>query len=240
MDKCNVTPKIVVTLSAANNEWDETIQCLTDNLQSIDIIEYRADLCGELTPEDYISQLKMLKEQFTLPLIFTYRSKGQGGNGDKEPNAYFELVNEVLSADVIDIIDIELLLYEDLMDELINEARNHDVEVLISHHEFEHTPDIKELKANYARMQKLGADYSKLAVMPEDGRDVLKLLLAVYETKQDCDNHIVGIAMGEQGKLSRLAGGVFGSSLTYGHIGKEAAPGQLHVKQLKSLMEIYQ
>ncbi|KAA1042508.1 type I 3-dehydroquinate dehydratase [Macrococcus equipercicus] len=239
MDKCSVTPKIVVTLSSTNNDWKETIERLSENMSYIDMMEYRADLCGELAVEDYIADLKMLKEQFTLPLIFTYRSKGQGGKGEKEPHAYYELVKEIVAANIIDIIDIELLLYEDLMDELIEAARMHHVQVLISHHEFDHTPSSKDLIALYNRMQGLGADFSKVAVMPADVRDVLKLLLAVYETKQNCDNHIVGIAMGEQGKLSRIAGGSFGSSLTYGHIGEEAAPGQLHVKQLKSLLEIY-
>ncbi|TDM12572.1 type I 3-dehydroquinate dehydratase [Macrococcus lamae] len=241
MDKCNVFPKIVVTLSTNNSEWESTVNRLLENISYIDMIEYRADLCAELTADEYIKDLKMLKEKFDdLPLIFTYRTEGQGGKGGKEPHAYYELIKEILAAGVIDIIDIELLLYEDLMDKLIKDARAHDTQVLISHHEFEHTPSSKELIALYNRMQGLGADYSKLAVMPEDGRDVLKLLSAVYETKQECENHIVGIAMGEQGKLSRIAGGAFGSSLTYGHIGEEAAPGQLHVKQLKSLLEIYQ
>ncbi|WP_165980608.1 type I 3-dehydroquinate dehydratase [Macrococcus carouselicus] len=241
MENVNVKPKIVVTLSAAKNQWDDLYKKIEDNELYIDIIEYRADLCDSQEVPDYVEDIKALKEKFNrLPLIFTYRTRGEGGQGSKEPNDYYELNKAIIEEECIDIIDIEMLLYEDLRDELIQLARAKGIQVLVSHHEMEHTPSLKELKALYQHMQQLNVDYSKLAVMPEDGRDVLKLLTAVYETKQDSHHHIVGIAMGEQGKLSRLAGGAFGSDLTYGHIGQEAAPGQLHVQQLKSLMEIYQ
>ncbi|GGA99503.1 3-dehydroquinate dehydratase [Macrococcus hajekii] len=241
MDKVNVKPKIVVTLSADQDQWESLYEKISDNELYIDIIEYRADLCGGEKAADYIEDIKALKEKFSdLPIIFTYRTHGQGGKGMKEPNEYYKLNKEIISEQCTDIIDIELLLYEDLRNELIQLAKEKGIQVLVSHHEMEHTPSLKELKALYQHMQQLDIDYSKVAVMPEEGRDVLKLLTAVYETKQDSHHHIVGIAMGEQGKLSRIAGGAFGSALTYGHIGEEATPGQLHVQQLKSLMEIYQ
>ncbi|ULG74823.1 type I 3-dehydroquinate dehydratase [Macrococcus brunensis] len=241
MDKVNVKSKIVVTLSADKNQWEDLYKKVEDNELFIDIIEYRADLCGGEETSDYLEDLQTLKEKFSnLPIIFTYRTHGQGGKGELEPNEYYALNRSIIEAGGIDIIDIELFLYEDLRNELIELAHDKGIQVLVSHHEMDHTPSLKEMKALYQHMQQLNVDYSKLAVMPEDGRDVLKLLTAVYETKQDSDHHIVGIAMGEQGKLSRLAGGAFGSALTYGHIGQEAAPGQLHVQQLKALMEIYQ
>lgn len=240
-DKMNVKPKIVVTLSAFHHEWESTFDLVDENLSCIDMIEYRADLCGELSVDEYLLDLNRLKEKYNdIPLIFTYRTKGQGGNGELLPNDYFELCKAVIEAEAVDIIDIELLLYEDLMEKLLQVANHHHVEVLVSHHDFEHTPSSKDLKAIFKRMKDLGAEYCKVAVMPEDGKDVLKLMLTVYETKRDCDKKVVGIAMGEQGKLSRLAAGSFGSDLTYGHIGQEAAPGQLHVQQLKALMDIYQ
>lgn len=240
-EQMNVKPKVVVTLSAVQHEWEKTFELVEQNLPFIDMIEYRADLCGEMSVDDYLNDVKQLKAQYAdKPLIFTYRTQGQGGQGELLPHDYFELSKAVIEAEMIDIIDIELLLYEDLMEELLQAARHHHIQVLISHHDFEHTPSSKDLKAIYQRMKDLGADYCKVAVMPADGKDVLKLMMIVYETKRDCDKKVVGIAMGEQGKLSRLAAGTFGSDLTYGHIGKEAAPGQLHVQQLKTLMDIYQ
>lgn len=86
--------------------------------------------------------------------------------------------------------------------------------------------------AMYKKMITLDADYCKLAVMPHDGKDVLNLMDAVYETKQAYDTNVIGIAMGDIGKITRLACGVFGSSMTFGYVGEPVAPGQIHVRDL--------
>lgn len=232
--------QVVVTFNPIASSFDDTINKIEENLKYINIIEYRADLAKEKNREDYCKDIELLKEKFPdLPVMFTYRTTGQGGGGSFEPTEYYELIKFMVERRLIQIVDIELLLYEDLMDDLLKVTRLNQIQVIISHHEFDHTPSTKELRAYYERMKSLGADFCKIAVMPEDGRDVLKLLTAVYETNQNCDAHIVGIAMGEIGKLTRVAGGEFGSALTYGHVGTEAAPGQLHVKDLSAMRSIY-
>ena len=53
------------------------------------------------------------------------------------------------------------------------------------------------------------------------------------------DIDVVGISMGELGIMTRITGGLFGSRLTYGFVGSEAAPGQLHVKNIKEQLALY-
>ena len=42
------------------------------------------------------------------------------------------------------------------------------------------------------------------------------------------------MAMGDIGKVTRVAGQVFGSSLSFGAVGKTSAPGQLSIADLRN------
>lgn len=42
------------------------------------------------------------------------------------------------------------------------------------------------------------------------------------------------MAMGDLGKVSRIAGQVFGSSLSFGAVGQTSAPGQLSISDLRN------
>jgi 3-dehydroquinate dehydratase-1 len=44
---------------------------------------------------------------------------------------------------------------------------------------------------------------------------------------------LVTMSMGGLGAISRLAGEVFGSSMTFGSAGKKSAPGQIPVSELR-------
>ncbi len=88
------------------------------------------------------------------------------------------------------------------------------------------------------KMQEMEADIAKLAVMPRTERDVLTLLdatLAMKELHQDTP--IVTMAMGELGVISRLAGQLFGSAITFGSVGEVSAPGQIPVEKLYEFLK---
>ena len=60
-------------------------------------------------------------------------------------------------------------------------------------------------------MQDCGADLLKLAAMPRDAGDVLTLLSATWEMKEQyAKQPVVTMSMGAKGAVSRLAGEVFG------------------------------
>ena len=87
-------------------------------------------------------------------------------------------------------------------------------------------------------MQSLGADIVKFAVMPQCERDVLTLLDATLTMKEDHDDTpVITMSMGGQGLVSRLAGEVFGSCLTFGTAGKASAPGQIPANLLSTFLQ---
>ena len=70
-------------------------------------------------------------------------------------------------------------------------------------------------------MQELGADIPKIAVMPQSRKDVLTLLSATEEMASEyADRPIITMSMSATGLISRLCGGVLGSALTFGAVGK--------------------
>ena len=89
------------------------------------------------------------------------------------------------------------------------------------------------------KMQDMGADIPKIAVMPQNKADVLTLLAATEEmSRVYADRPIITMSMGGDGVISRLCGEVFGSSMTFGAVGQVSAPGQISVDQLFDALSI--
>ncbi len=87
-------------------------------------------------------------------------------------------------------------------------------------------------------MQAVGGDVLKIAVMPATSSDVVTLLSATDKMAAETNRPLVTMSMGKLGVVSRLAGEVFGSSLTFGTVGKSSAPGQIAIDPLKQCLEI--
>src|SRR5436189_75771 len=75
----------------------------------------------------------------------------------------------------------------------------------------------------------LGADLTKIAALAGDAEELRRLLAVTLAAR---DHHVVTLAMGPMGPLSRLVLPAAGSLLTYGHVGRPTAPGQLGVAEL--------
>ena len=87
------------------------------------------------------------------------------------------------------------------------------------------------------KMQDLGADIPKIAVMPQNRKDVLTLLAATEEMSGTyADRPIITMSMAGTGVISRLCGEVFGSALTFGAAKKASAPGQMGVNDLNTVL----
>ncbi|NLL81887.1 MAG: type I 3-dehydroquinate dehydratase, partial [Tissierellia bacterium] len=101
------------------------------------------------------------------------------------------------------------------------------------------TPEKDEIVSRLRKMQNMGADIPKIAVMPQSTEDVLTLLAATNEmhTKY-ADRPIITMSMGPLGVISRLSGELLGSSMTFGALGALSAPGQIPVDELITTLEI--
>jgi 3-dehydroquinate dehydratase I len=207
----------------------------------LDVVEWRVDFFNQV--ED-IEQVKAALVEIrsilpNTPLIFTFRSHKEGGNKEITTPFYFELNKTITETGLVDIIDVELYNDEMEVQALIENAHAKNVFVIISNHDFHGTPAKEEIVSRLRKAQELGGDLPKIAVMPTSTADVLTLLDATNTmNEQYADRPFITMSMAGKGVISRLAGEVFGSAVTFGAAKKASAPGQVAVKDLRSVLNL--
>lgn len=221
-------PKICVPITGRTRR-----NILTEALHQtgdIDITEWRADYDAEdRTPEDYAKTLRELRNiEHHRPILFTLRREAEGGFFRGDEKEYRTIIEHLLDTDYIDILDLEISLSKECFLSLAEKARAHEVFVLASSHNFKETPPKKDLLARMMSMEALGADITKLAVMPHTEGDVRTLLAASEEWKSRASVPFLMISMGERGLRSRIGCELYGSNITFGSrdAGSASAPGQ--------------
>lgn len=233
-------PKICVPIVGRTRE--EIQQRMEETLTSgPDLVEWRSDWYEEVFREERLEEiLEFLREKLgEIPLLVTFRTGKEGGEQEISAEAYERFLNRVLDTGKADLIDIELFMGEELLAQTAASAREKGVKVVASSHDFQKTPEEEEILHRLIRMQELGADLLKIAVMPQNPGDVLRLLYATWEMKEHhAAQPLITMAMGGMGILSRLSGEVFGSCLTFGSAGQASAPGQMGVEELKTMLGI--
>lgn len=121
---------------------------------------------------------------------------------------------------------------------ILEYAHSSGVVVVCSSHDFQKTPDKNELVSRMVKMQQVGADLPKVAVMPHDSTDVLTLLSATIEMKNKYFvTPVITISMGKLGVASRLCGEVFGSAMTFASAGDSSAPGQISIDVVNAVLD---
>jgi len=136
-------------------------------------------------------------------------------------------------------VDVEVFTGDDIVKDIVAAAHECGVKVVASNHDFDKTPDKDDIVGRLRKMQDLGADIPKIAVMPQNKKDVLTLLAATEEMSNEyADRPIITMSMAGTGVISRLCGEVFGSALTFGAAKKASAPGQMGVDDLKTVLEL--
>lgn len=206
-----------------------------------DIAEWRADWFADVSePDKVIEVLGKLRETLgETPLLFTFRTAKEGGEKAISVGEYVELNKKAAAAGCVDMIDVEAFTGDEAVREIIEEAHRQNVKVIASNHDFEKTPAKQEIIARLCKMQELGADICKIAVMPQTRRDVLTLIMATEEMNtQYADRPMITMSMAGQGMISRLCGEVFGSALTFGAAKKASAPGQIPVEKLADVLNL--
>ncbi|MFT9368435.1 type I 3-dehydroquinate dehydratase [Paenibacillus polymyxa] len=207
----------------------------------LDIVEWRVDFF------EHVEELEKVKAALheirsilaNIPLVFTFRSAREGGEKEISAASYVELNRTIAETGQVDMIDVELFNEEADVKMLIEAAHKHNVYVIISNHDFQKTPSKEEIVSRLRKAQELGGDLPKIAVMPTNTADVLTLLDATRTMAEEyADRPIITMSMAGKGVVSRLAGELFGSALTFGAAKKASAPGQIPVTELREILQV--
>ena len=211
-----------------------------DNIP-VDVVEWRVDWFENVFDfskvKDTLRDLRAVLGD--TPLLMTFRTSKEGGEKSIEIDDYAIFNIKVAETGYVDLIDVEVFTGDDVVKKIIAGAHNAGVKVIASNHDFNKTPDKDDIISRLRKMQDLGADILKIAVMPTNKKDVLTLLTATEEMYSDyAERPIITMSMAGTGVISRLCGEVFGSSLTFGAAGKASAPGQMGVNDLSTVLTL--
>lgn len=233
-------PKIIVPIVGRTR--DEIIEkAMSFNGLKIDVVEWRVDFFEDVfNVEKVLETLRMLRSQLPdMPLLFTFRTKKEGGEKEISMPDYTALNKVVAETGLIDFVDVEIFSGDPIVAENIENIHRAGALVVGSNHDFYMTPGKTELVSRLRKMQEMGADLPKIAVMPQSFKDVLILMDATYEmSSKYADRPIVTMSMSSCGVISRLVGEAYGSAMTFGAVGQGSAPGQIPAEQLVTALEI--
>ena len=207
----------------------------------VDVVEWRVDWYEDIFDFAKTEEtMKALREVLgETPILFTFRTSKEGGEKSIETETYVELNQNAAKTGLVDLVDVEAFTGDDAVKAVVETAHANGVKVIASNHDFHKTPAKDEIVSRLRKMQELGADIPKIAVMPQNKKDVLTLLSATEEMASEyADRPIITMSMSGTGVISRLCGEVFGSALTFGAVGKASAPGQMNASDLREILTL--
>lgn len=232
-------PKICVPLTG---ESQKELLSQAEELRHLpaDVAEWRCDWYKDISDPGAVKQtLRALREELgNIPLLFTFRTAGEGGHQGISPDEYVSLLTMAVKTGCVDLVDTELFLGQEVFQPVLEAAHGSGVYVIASSHDFQETPEKSEMLDRLSRMEQWGADIAKLAVMPHDPEDVLALLEVTTEASSTLHIPLITMSMSGLGTVSRLSGEIFGSCMTFGSAGTSSAPGQVEVRKLSKVLEM--
>lgn len=208
--------------------------------QKADLAEIRLDYLSDPQKVD----LKALCRESSLPLLFTNRASFEGGRFRGGEEERIGLLLRAIEAGA-SFIDIEFATHVALRERIHVTASEYHCKVIVSHHDFSHTPDSATLHHLLSRMEATSADIIKIVTTATSVDDV-KGLLSLYSRhyREPCAPpacELIAFCMGERGRMSRLCAMTLGAPFTYATLeaGKETAPGQLSIGEVQNFLNYW-
>jgi 3-dehydroquinate dehydratase-1 len=193
-----------------------------------DVVEWRADYLRGLAPGALPEILRQVWQVLSdIPILFTLRRREEGGASNISEPDRLACIGAAIHSGHIALVDIELATAADARADVIAQAHAVGVGVIVSAHDFGGTPDAAALAASFAALCAAGGDAAKLAVTAQTPDDALRLLRVTARAAATASIPLISMAMGPAGPITRLAGPLFGSAMTFATIGPSSAPGQL-------------
>ncbi|KAK8093594.1 3-phosphoshikimate 1-carboxyvinyltransferase [Apiospora hydei] len=227
-------PSFFVSLTVPN--VSSASQVIPRVVVGSDAVELRADLLEDLSPEFIASQVALLRSRAKVPVVFTLRSKAQGGRFTYESEDELLPIYRAAMRVGVEFVDVEMTLSPETL-ETITQSKGY-TRIIASHHDPEGKLSWKNggFQAWYNKALQYG-DVVKLigfAKTTDDNFACVKFrqnMLAAYDTPMICLN------MGTIGKFSRIANG-FLTPVSHPDLPFKAAPGQLSAAEIRAGMAL--
>lgn len=205
-----------------------------------DLVEWRADFYEAVLQKEKVQEMAEVLAGILggIPLLFTIRTKEEGGNLKLSAREYESAVMEAAQSGCVDLVDVEVLNDRKAKRGLVEKLHAAGVKIIGSSHDFDKTDDRETLLERFREIDASGADILKMAVMPEEFDDVAAIMQVTDEMRgHHTDKPLISMAMGSLGSISRISGENFGSSVTFATVGAASAPGQFPIAELRMMMQ---
>lgn len=217
----------------------ELVERAETALKDAKFLEFRLDSLPK--PAAAIPKLKQfLAEHRDVTIIATCRRKEFGGNFEGSLAAELDVLAKAAEAGC-KIVDLEVESAEEAKPSQLAHLRSGlgaaGTALLVSFHDFTRTRSLEQAADRIAAFR---PDFVKVVSTARSLADNLAVLRLIED--RSLSAHVVGIAMGEEGLVSRVLGPRSGAAFTFASFsdGTETAPGQVAAHTLRELYRIEQ
>jgi len=196
-------------------------------------LELRLDSLAK--PANALPYLKQfLGEHKDVTVIATCRRKAHGGGFEGPLAAQLEILTKAAQAGC-HIIDLEVESAEEAKSLQLTRLRTSGAALLISFHDYART---KGLEQAADRIEVFKPDFVKVVSTARTLSDNLAVLRLIEN--RSLASHFVGIAMGEEGLVSRILGPRAGAAFTFASFSEasETAPGQMTAETMRDVYRL--
>lgn len=234
--------KTIVPITAKTKEQALAQAQIIANTADADLAEFRIDLLSFASDTKQVIALghELKKILGNKPMIATIRTKNEGGQLEISDADYGKTYQAYLKNPFMDWLDVEMFRDQKVVSEIVQQAHQKKVLVVMSNHDFQKTPSQDEIEKRLLKQDQMGADVLKIAVMPKSKQDVFTLMNATLKVSQQTTKPLLTMSMGQLGTISRVATANMGGSYSFGMIGQASAPGQIDVTKLKQILQTVQ
>ena len=201
--------------------------------------------CREILRDIEMAEIRLDRLNFSLPQVREIFSMHQrliatcrpGNIGEEERKELLLTAGEAGAA----FLDIESDAEPGFKTVVSQACRDKNCKVIMSYHNYERTPSRQVLEEIIDSCFADGADIVKIACQALCQADAARILSLYDQDEMGHENEkIVALAMGEMGKITRLAALLLGAPFTYAALsqGKETASGQMSKQTLMEILNL--
>jgi 3-dehydroquinate dehydratase type I len=218
---------ICIPIMARNNA--EALEKMAEASTFADVLELRLDVMERF-------DLKEIIESAANPVLVTYRSKREGGEGsaDYETRTYYLLDAMEAGADYVDVEFSIPLEWRQKIFQMKGSCG-----LVVSSHLLNGTPQREKLERIMENMVATGADMVKIVTRARAWEDNFRVLELIPRA-QAIGVGIIAFCMGPLGRISRIACPLMGGYMTFASLekGQESASGQIPARDMKQILEM--
>ena len=218
---------ICIPIMARNNT--EALEKIAEVSALADMIELRLDVMEKF-------DLKEIIESATNPILVTYRSKREGGEGSADYGTRVHYLLEAMEAGS-DYVDVEFSIPLEWRQRVFQMKGS--CGLVVSCHLLNGTPHREKLEGILKNMAATGADIVKIVTWARAWEDNFRVLELIPKA-QAMGIGIIAFCMGPLGRISRIACSLMGGYMTFASLekGQESASGQIPAPDMKKILEM--